>query len=136
MHKGLRLGLLIVVFSGIAVCNSCRNEAHSNSFVRDEMNSVRERAIPSDAVIDSSSDPKLTQYSVIADWEFETSEDKSVYLAWVSRQLQRDFRLKASSESNMVFLKNYRGDVESVSIQTTPSNGKLHVRVTNSIYPD
>ena len=101
MHKGLGLALLIVVFSGIAMCNSCGNDAHSDSFVRDEMNSVRERTIPSDAVIGSSSDPTPTQYSVTADWEFETSEEKSAYLAWVSQQLQRDFRLETSSESSM-----------------------------------
>jgi hypothetical protein len=100
------------------------------------MSSVRERTIPSGAAINNSSDPKLTQYLVTADWEFETGEEKSVYLAWVSQQLQRDFRLKTSGEPSMVFLKDFRGDVESVSIQTTPSDGKLHVRVTNAIYPD
>lgn len=118
------------------MCNSCGNNARSDSFVRDEMNSVRERTIPSDAVIDSSSDPKPTEYSVIADWEFETSEEKAVYLGWVSRQLQHDFKLKTSSESSLVFTKGFAGDSESVSIQTASSNGKLHVRVTNAIYPD
>lgn len=136
MHKGLRLTILIVAFSGIAMCNSCGNDARSDSFVRDEMNSVRERTIPSDAVIGSSSDPKPTQYSVIADREFETSEEKAVYLGWVSRQLQHDFKLKTSSESSLVFTKGFGGDSESVSIQTASSNGKLHVRVTNAIYPD
>lgn len=136
MHKALRLAVSIVIFSGIALCNSCGNDAPSDSFVRDEMNSVRERTIPSDAVIGSSSDPKPTQYSVIADWEFETSEEKAVYLGWVSKQLQRDFRLKTSSESSLVFTKGFGGDSESVSIQTASSNGRLHVRVTNAIYPD
>jgi len=87
-------------------------------------------------VIACSSEPKPTQYSVIADWEFETSEEKAVYLGWVSQQLQRDFRLKTSSASSLVFTKGFGGDSESVSIQTTSSNGKLHVRVTNAIYPD
>lgn len=136
MHKALRLAALIVILSGIALCNSCSNEAHSNSFVRDEMNSVKERTTPSDARIASSSDPKPTQNSVIADWEFETSEDNAVYLEWVSQQLQRDFRLETSSDSSLVFTKGFGGDSESVSIRTASSNAKLRVRVTNSIYPD
>jgi hypothetical protein len=100
------------------------------------MNSVKERTIPSDAMIEKSSDPKRTQYSAIADWEFETREEKSVYLGWVSQQLQHDFRLKTSSESSLVFTKGFHGDSESVSIQTASSNGNLHVRVTNAIYPE
>jgi len=136
MHKALRLAVSILIFSGIALCNSCGNDARSDSFVRDEMNSVRERTIPSDAVIGSSSEPKPTQYSVVADWEFETSEEKAVYLGWISQQLQRDFTLKTSGESRLVFTKGFGGDSESVSIQTSSSNGKLHVRVINAIYPD
>ena len=135
-HEALRLAVLIVIFSGIALCNSCGNEAHSDSFVRGEMNSVRERTIPPDALIGRSSDPKPTQYSVVADWEFDTSEERDGYLGWVSQQLQHDFRLKTSSDSDLIFTKEFGGDSESVTIQTASSNGKLHVRVTNAIYPD
>jgi hypothetical protein len=94
------------------------------------------RTVPPDAVVDSRSDARLTQYSVIADWTFETEEEKSAYLTWVSRQLQHDFTLKTSDESSLVFVKDFRGDTESVTIQTTPSVGKLHVQVTDAIFPD
>jgi hypothetical protein len=136
MNKRLRLAVMVTIALLAVVCNSCGREVPTDSFVRDEMNSVRERTVPSDAVVDSSSDPKLNEYSIIANWEFETSEEKSVYMAWVSQQFQRDFTLKTSSETSAVFLKDFRGDVESVTIQTSSSNGRLHVRVTNSIYPD
>jgi hypothetical protein len=135
-HKGLRLTVLIAASSGIIVGSSCTREGPPSSSVREEMTSVRERTVPLDAVPENSSDPKRTQYSVIAEWEFETSKDNSVYLEWVSQQLERDFSLKTSGESTRTFLKRFSGDVESVSIITKPSNGKLLVRVTNSIYPD
>jgi len=57
-------------------------------------------------------------------------------MAWVSQQLQHEFTLKTSGESRLVFLRDFRGDVESVNIQATPSKGTLHVRVTSAIYPD
>ena len=135
-HKGLWFAVLIAAFSGIAMCNSCGNEAHSNSFVRDEMKSVRQRTTPSNAVANPGCGPNLTGYSVTANWEFDTTTEKSAYFAWVSEQLQRDFSLETSSESGVLLVKRSGGDVESVRIQATASNGMLHIRVEDAIYPD
>ena len=50
-------------------------------------------------------------------WGFETSEEKAVYLGSISQQLQRDFRLKTSCASSLVFTKGFGGDSESVRFE-------------------
>jgi len=95
------------------------------------VNSVRELTIPSDSINTSNSRPILAAYSAKARWEFETSEDRNVYLSWVSQQLERDgFELKSFDASSLDLTKSFRGEAHYVKIQTTPSDGKLHVQVT------
>jgi hypothetical protein len=53
--------------------------------------------MPSDAVIENSSDPKLTQSSIIADWKFETSEQKSGYLLLAVGQPTASTRLQTEN---------------------------------------
>ena len=67
-----------------------------------------------------------------AHWEFE-----KVYLSWISQQLEHDdFKLKSSDESSLVLTKSYRGESESVNVQVTPANGKLHVKIAYAIDSD
>ena len=133
---GLRRGVMVIIVSVAVICNSCSREVSTDSSVSDELSSIRERITPSDAVIGGSSGPTVTQYSTLSEWSFETDERNSVYMEWASQQLQRDFTLKTSGESSLVFLKSFQKDVESVSIQTRPSDGKLSVQITDAIYPD
>lgn len=136
MNKRLRLGGIVIIVSVAVFCNSCSRDVSTDTSVSDELGSVRERITPSDAVTGGSSGPTVTPYSTLSEWSFETDEKNSVYMEWARQQLQRDFTLKTSGESSLVFLKSFQKDVESVSIQTRPSDGKLRVQITDAIYPD
>lgn len=101
------------------------------------MDSVRGRTAPSDATIANISGPTLSTYSVTAHWEFETTEEKTVYLLWVRQQLEHDgFKLKSSDDSNLNLTTNSRTARESVTIHATPSDSKLRVQVTYLIDSD
>jgi hypothetical protein len=59
------------------------------------------------------------------------------YLSWLSQQLEHDdFKLKSSDESSLVFTKSSQDQSESLSIQVSSSNGKLHVEIADTIDSD
>jgi hypothetical protein len=60
-----------------------------------------------------------------------------IYLSWISQQLDHDdFQLKSFGESSLVLTKSSGGESESVNVQVTPSNGKLHVEIAYAIDSD
>jgi hypothetical protein len=101
------------------------------------VNAVRGRIVPSDAIVVNNSELTLSAYSATAHWEFETNEEKKVYLSWISQQLKHDdFKLKSSDESSLVLAKSSRGESESVKVQLTPSSGKLLVKIAYAVDSD
>lgn len=54
------------------------------------MNFVRERAVPSDAIVANSSGPTLGAHVDTAHWEFATNEEIGVYLSSVRQRLETD----------------------------------------------
>lgn len=129
--------LLPGVLTIIALCCSCAEKADHNSSVKERVNSVRERTVPSDAIVANTSGSTLSAYAATAHWEFETSQERRVYLLWVRQQLEHDdFTFKSSDESSLVLTKSSRGEAESAKVQATSSSGKLHVQITYTVDSD
>ena len=137
IRKISRPVLLAATLAAIALCCSCADRTDRNSYFQDRVNAVRGRTVPSDAIVVNNSGLTVSAYSATAHWEFETNEERKVYLSWISEQLDRDdFKLKSSDESSLVFTKSSRGESESVNVQVTPANGKLHVKIAYAIDSD
>jgi hypothetical protein len=133
----LRPALLAAVLAAIALCCSCADRTDHNSYFQDRVNALRGRTVPSDAIVANDSGLTLSAYSATAHWEFETNEERKVYLSWLSLQLEHDeFKLKSSDEFSLVLTKSSRGESESVKVEVTPSNGKLHVKIAYAIDSD
>lgn len=125
------------MFAAIALYCSCADKSERNSYVQDRVDSVTGRTAPSDATIVNISGPTLSTYSATAHWEFETTEERTVYLLWVRQQLEHDgFKLKSSDESNLNLTTNCRSERESVTIHAAPSDSRLRVQVTYLIDSD
>ena len=71
-----------------------------------------------------------------ADWEFETKFGADTYNAWLADQLRPDFQIQEGASSSTRFSKHDQGDVEALSVATTPSVGTLRVTVKLEMYPD
>jgi len=125
------------VLAAIALCSSCADRTGRNSYVEDRVNAIRGLTIPVGASVGNNSAPTLGHYCARARWEFETSEEKHVYLSWVTGQLDHaDFKLKSSDESSLVFTRSLQGDSESVRAQVATSNGMSDVEIDYTIDSD
>lgn len=121
----------------VVSCCSCADKGSGEARVLERVAYVKHLALPSDAAQVKESRPALNGYSATAHWDFETSEERNVYLSWVDQQLEHDdFKLKSSDESSLVVTRSSRGEVESVNIRAIPSNGKLRVQIAYAIDSD
>jgi len=133
MWPALFAGALAAV---VLLC-ACADNTDLTSRVRDDVNSVKQLTVPSDCTVTNSSGPTLGAYSANAQWEFETSEERRVYLSWVSQRLERDdFKLKSFDASSLDLTKSFRGEAHFVKIEATPNDRKLHVQITYIIDSD
>jgi hypothetical protein len=131
------LALLAVALAATALCCSCANRTGGNSYVQDRVNTVRGLTVPSDAAAIKNSGPTLSVYLARAHWDFETNEERKMYLSWVAQQLERDdFKLQTSDESSRSLAKSSRGEEENVDIKVTPTDRSFHVQVAYTIDSD
>ncbi len=131
----MRLPWFIGVLGLIASSCSCQGDGEEH--VIERVAFVKQLTLPSDATKVKESRPDLTRYGAKAHWDFETSKGKSVFLAWVDRQLEHNgFKLNSADESSHVFTGSSRQEGESVHILAIPFNGKLHVQIVYAIDSD
>jgi len=103
--------------------------------VREHVEELKNRTIPPGGKIIANSNPNLGHWSATANWEFEADWSEREYRRWIIAQLHRGFGDPRMIKSRLVFLGRFNGDVETLTVGTTPGSSKLQVRVTLEIYP-
>lgn len=124
----------MVLLAG-SVLSSCAGPRDPEASLREHVEELKSRTVPSGAKVIGSSEPKVGEWSAIAKWEFETDWSEAEYRRWVVAQLHGEFGDPKVIESRVVFLGHFNGDTESVSAETISGPAKLHVRVSLKIYP-
>lgn len=121
----------------VVSCCSCADKVGVEARVLERVTYVKQLTLPLDATKVKEPRPALNGFSATAHWDFESSEERKIYLSWVDQQLEHDdFKLKSSDESGLVLTRSSHGEVQSVNIRAIPSNGKLRVQIAYAIDSD
>ena len=128
------IALLMLLAWGTLTC--CTSEISPDTHLQQEVDRLQKRTIPPDSRLIDQHLPAIHGWVARADWEFQTSYRADTYYEWLAHKLQPDFHIHHGASSSTRFSKNYQGDVEMLSVATTPSAGILRVTVKLEIYPD
>jgi hypothetical protein len=133
----LRLGALCGVLFLTVVSAFCGRANDAVSNLRQEASALEGKTVPPGSWVLSRSGPLRSGWSVTKGWEFETEWSAETYSRWVVAQLvESEFKVLKSSEAQLSFNRRFKGDTESLSIESVSRGGSLHVRVSFTSYPD
>ena len=136
MNMLLKTVIVVFTLSAWGTLTSCTSETSPDTHLQQEAECLQKRTIPPDAHLIDQHLPAIHGCVARADWEFQTSYRADTYYEWLAHKLQPDFHIHHGASSSTRFSKNYQGDVEMLSVATTPSAGILRVTVKLEIYPD
>ena len=119
-----------------AVLCSCRAPRASENSLREHVEELKKRTIPSDTRVIAISDPKIGEWSATASWKIETDLSEAQYRRWVVSQLRLEWREPKAIDSRFVFLRDLNGDVESLTVEVRHGPSRLQVAVRLEIYPE
>lgn len=132
----LRTVIALFMLSLSGMLTSCTSESRPDTFLQQEVVRLQKRTIPPGSRLIGQHLPAIRGWVARADWEFQTNYGADTYREWLAHKLRPDFQIQVGANSPIQFSKDDQGDVEIVSVATTPSAGILHVTVKLEIYPD
>ena len=95
------------------------------------MTQLQEWTIPNDTAQLWTTEAKREDMSVKATWGFETTQNRSQYLAWAKRSLKEFDHVKED-----YFRRHFEGDQHTLTLQTETHHKVLKVTVRWMAYPD
>lgn len=131
-----RTVIAVLLFSGCGALSRCAPETSPDTRLQQEVEHLQKRTIPPDSHLMDRHIVATLGWVERADWEFETKLGVGTYNAWLADQLQPDFKIQQGASSSTRFSKHDQGDVEALTVATTPSVGALRVTVKFEMYPD
>jgi len=104
--------------------------------LQEEVADLQGRTIPPGSTITGRHAPTLQGWVATAEWEFLSTYSDDTYNRWVAGRLRPDFQIDGSAGSAARFVRYTHGDVETLSVESSASGGKLRVAVKLEAYPD
>ena len=126
----------LFILSAWSTQTSCTSETRPDTHLQQEVDRLQKRTVPPDSRLIDQHLPAIQGWVARADWEFQTNYRADAYNEWLADQLRPDFQIHQDAGSPTQFSKYDQGDVEILSVATTPSAGMLRVAVQLVVYPD
>jgi hypothetical protein len=128
--------IAVFMLSAWGTLTSCTSETSPDTHLQQEVDYLQSRTIPPDSRLIDQHLPSIHGWVGRADWKFQTNYGADTYNTWLADKLRPDFRIQEDTRSPTRFSKHDQGDVETLSVATTPSAGMMRVTVKLEIYPD
>jgi len=136
MSRLLKTVIAIFILSGCGTLSSCTSETSPKTYLEQEVEHLQKRTIPPDSRLIDQHLPAIHGWVARADWEFQTQYGADKYNEWLADKLRPEFRVHQSAGSSIRFSEQDRGDVETLSVETTTSAGMPRVTVRFEMFPD
>ena len=128
--------IALSLLSAMGMLSSCEIDPGPDTPLPRKLKRLQELTIPPGAQLMDEHPPTIQGWIARANWEFEINHSADAYYGWVAEKLRSSFQAYSAPSSPRRFRRYDHGDVETLSIVTSASDGKLRVMVTLGVYPD